>query len=184
MFGSLLADFLRGAVDQALPRGVRIGVALHRAVDRYTDTHPQVVAARALFDPPLRRYAGIVLDVWFDHLLARDWPRYANGSLHAFSQRVQDLIADRAAELPPRMQGFARYLEAHDLPAAYRDEAAIAASLDGLSQRLRRANPLATALPIVRSHAAALDRAFTAFFPDLVAQASRERERLLLDIRS
>lgn len=181
MFGSLLADFLRGAVDPALPREVRVGIALHRAVDRHTDAHPQVVAARALFDPPLRRYAGIVLDVWFDHLLARDWPRYADGSLHAFSQRVQDLIDRRAAVLPPRMQGFARYLRAHDLPEAYRDEATIAASLEGLSQRLRRANPLATALPVVRSHAGALDRAFAAFFPDLVVRARCERERLMLD---
>lgn len=182
MFGSLLADFLRGRIDPALPRGVRIGIALHRAVDRFTDAHPQVVAARALFDPPLRRYAGIVLDVWFDHLLARDWPCYAEGSLHAFSCRVQTMISHRVTELPPRMQGFARYLQANDLPEAYRDEATINATLRGLSQRLRRPNPLAAALPIVRSHAAALDRAFSAFFPDLVAHATRECDQLSLHI--
>ncbi len=182
MLGSLTADFLRGAVDPALPRSVRIGIALHRSVDRYTDAHPQVVAARALFEPPMRRYAGIVLDVWFDHLLARDWAQYAGGSLHAFSQRVQGLIDRRAEELPPRMQGFARYLRAHDLPEAYRDVTMIATALEGLSQRLSRANPLATALPIVQARAAALDRSFAVFFPDLVAEAEREYARLTLDI--
>ncbi|MEO7758539.1 MAG: ACP phosphodiesterase, partial [Dokdonella sp.] len=108
MFGSLIADFLRGTIDPQLQRGVRIGIALHRAVDRYTDAHTQVVAARALFEPPYRRYAGILLDVWFDHLLARDWHNYADGSLTTFSREVQDLLAARTAELPPRMHGFAR----------------------------------------------------------------------------
>jgi acyl carrier protein phosphodiesterase len=181
MFGSLIADFLRGAVDPALPHGVRTGIALHRAVDRYTDAHPQVVAARSLFDPPLRRYAGILLDVWFDHLLARDWPQYADGSLHAFSHVVQDLLGTRPAELPPRMHHFARYVRAHDLPEAYRDAATIAAALHGLSQRLNRANPLAEALPVLQAHAGALDHAFAAFFPDLVAHAERERARLALN---
>ena len=182
MFGSLIADFLRGAVDPVLPHGVRVGIALHRAVDRYTDAHPQVVAARSLFEPPWRRYAGILLDVWFDHLLARDWSQYADGSLHAFSHVVQDLLGTRVADLPPRMHDFARYLSTHDLPEAYRDAAVIADALNGLSQRLSRANPLAEALPVVQVHAAALDRAFTAFFPDLVAHAERERARLALNI--
>jgi acyl carrier protein phosphodiesterase len=178
MFGSLIADFLRGAVDPQLAHGVRVGIALHRAVDRYTDAHPEVVAARALFDPPFRRYAGIVLDVWFDHLLARDWNRYAQTGLHVFSHDVQDLLAARATELPPRMQGFARYLRANDLPEAYREVAVIDRVLHGLSQRLSRENPLAQALPIVQMHASAIDRHFAAFFPDLALHATSERLRL------
>jgi acyl carrier protein phosphodiesterase len=178
MLGSLIADFLRGAIEPGLPRGVRIGIALHRAVDIYTDAHPQVAAARALFQPPYRRYAGIMLDVWFDHLLARAWSRYGSGSLSAFSHDVQALLAARANELPPRMSGFARYLRARNLPEAYGDVQVIDAVLHGLSQRLTRANPLAQALPVVQSHAAELDRAFAAFFPDLIAHAALERERL------
>ncbi|MEO7326350.1 MAG: ACP phosphodiesterase [Dokdonella sp.] len=178
MFGGLIADFLRGAVDPQLQRGVRIGIALHRAVDRYTDAHPQVVTARALFEPPYRRYAGILLDVWFDHLLARDWHRYADGSLPAFSRDVQDLLAARVQELPPRMHGFARYLHAHDLPEAYRYAPVIDQVLHGLSQRLSRENPLARALPVVQAHAAALDQHFAAFFPDLFEHVAQERVRL------
>lgn len=178
MFGSLIADFLRGALDPNLPRGVRIGIALHRAVDTYTDAHPDVVAARALFDPPYRRYAGIVLDVWFDHLLARNWSRHADGNLVAFSREVQELLAARNAELPSRMHGFANYMRAHDLPGAYRDVEVIENVLQGLSQRLSRENPLAHALPVVQARAPEIQRRFDAFFPDLLAHAARERMRL------
>ena len=60
-------DFWRGAPDPAWPAALAAGVRLHRRVDVHTDAHPAVRAARALFVPPLRRYAGIALDVWFDH---------------------------------------------------------------------------------------------------------------------
>jgi acyl carrier protein phosphodiesterase len=181
MLGGLIADFLRGALDPELARGVRAGVLLHRSVDTYTDAHPQVVAARALFEPPYRRYAGILLDVWFDHLLARDWTRYGEGWLPAFSQSVQNLLTRRAAELPPRMHAFVRYLLAHDLPQRYREPRMIADVLHGLSSRLSRANPLAAALPVIEERADAIERHFAAFFPDLMAHARAERARLAGD---
>lgn len=178
MLGGLIADFLRGRVDPALPRGVRLGVALHRAVDVYTDAHPQVVAARARFEPPYRRYAGILLDIWFDHLLAREWATYGTGTLHEFSARVRELLVRRDAELPGNMRGFVRYLLAHDLPERYAETAMIGEVLRGMSTRLSRANPLAEALPVLQGDAAALERHFAAFFPQLQAHARAERERL------
>ena len=181
MLGSLVADFVRGAIDPTLPRGVRDGIALHRAVDRYTDAHPEVVAARALFTAPYRRYAGILLDVWFDHLLAGGWSRHADGSLPAFSAGVQRLLLARAAELPPRMRGFADYLQRNDLPQAYRERAMIGAVLGRLSQRLSRDNPLAQGLPVLEALAAPIQRHFDAFFPELVTHAARERARFERD---
>jgi acyl carrier protein phosphodiesterase len=178
ILGSLIADFLRGAVDPAMARGVRVGIALHRSVDVYTDAHPEVAAARARFEPPYRRYAGILLDMWFDHLLARDWARYGDGSLHAFSQHVQALLVQREAEVPQRMHSFVRYLHAHDLPERYREREAMADALHGLSMRLSRANPLGDSLPLLEALAAPLEAHFAAFFPDLRAHASAERERL------
>ena len=178
MFGGLIADFLRGALDPALPSRVREGVRLHRAIDRTTDSHPEVAAARALFEPPLRRYAGVVLDLWFDHLLARDWDRYGVGALGDFSRTVQRLIADRQAQAPPRMQGFLRYMKANDLPRAYGDRAMIERVFADLSQRIGRENPLGDALAQIAPREAAIQRHFDAFMPDLMAWAERERMAL------
>lgn len=176
-FGSMIGDFVRGTIDPTLPEGVREGIALHRAVDAYTDAHSEVVAARMLFEPPYRRYAGILLDVWFDHLLARDWSRHATGTLHAFSHGVQALLRQRAGELPPRMRGFAAYLHRNDLPEAYRERAMIGVVLHGLSQRLSRENPLAQALPVIETHAALVQQHFDRFLPALIAFAQDERRR-------
>jgi acyl carrier protein phosphodiesterase len=178
MLGGLIGDFVRGRIDPALPPRVRAGVALHRTVDGYTDSHEEVAAARALFVPPFRRYAGILLDVWFDHLLARQWARFGEGELEDFSDRVRALLDANAELVPERMHGFAAYLAANDLPAAYRHTAMIGQALHGMSRRLSRANPLAGALPVLVDLHAPLQRRFEAFFPDLRNFASIERERL------
>lgn len=179
MLGSLIGDFVRGRIDPALPPKVRAGIALHRAVDAYTDAHTDVAAARALFVPPFRRYAGILLDVWFDHLLARQWARFGEDDLDAFSDRVRDLLAVNAALVPERMRGFVAYLEANDLPAAYRDTAMIGQALRGMSRRLKRANPLDEALPVLAGLHAPSQACFDAFFPALRNFAAVERIRLV-----
>jgi acyl carrier protein phosphodiesterase len=180
MLGGLIGDFVRGRVDPGLPSGVRAGIALHRAIDGYTDRHAEVTAARTLFDPPLRRYAGVLLDIWFDHLLARGWPAYSQESLDDFSRSVRDLLDERQELVPERMKGFVAYLRAHDLPAAYRDVAMIGDVLHGVSRRFKRANPVASALPALIALDAPLQECFDAFFPQLTAFAENERMRLAL----
>ncbi|HKE46910.1 MAG TPA: ACP phosphodiesterase [Rhodanobacteraceae bacterium] len=178
LLGSLIGDFVRGRIDPALPPGVRAGVALHRAIDAYTDAHPEITAARTLFAPPFRRYAGILLDMWFDHLLARQWSRYGEGDLDEFSDNVRALLAASAPRVPERMRGFVAYLEAHGLPAAYRHTTVIGDALRGMSHRLSRPNPLAEALPVLVALHAPLQERFDAFFPELGNFAALERGRL------
>lgn len=179
MFGGLVADFLRGALDPSLPPRVRDGVRLHRAIDRFTDAHAEVAAARALFEPPLRRYAGVVLDLWFDHLLARDWRRHGRGSLDDFSHDVRRLLAEHGTLTPPRMHGFLRYMQANDLPRAYVERATMARVFEDVSRRIERANPLGDALAQIAPREAAIQRHFDAFMPDLIAWAERERAMLV-----
>ena len=167
ILGGVLGDFVRGAPDPALPGGVREGIALHRAIDGFTDRHPDVLAARALFEPPYRRYAGIALDMWFDHCLARDFARWSTVPLEAFSSELRALLQRHDTLLPPAARRFARYMRANDLPAAYADPAALGRAMAGIGQRLARDNPLGDMLPVLEALDAPLQRHFEAFFPQL-----------------
>jgi acyl carrier protein phosphodiesterase len=167
ILGGVLGDFVRGAPDPALPTGVREGIALHRAIDGYTDRHPEVLAARALFEPPYRRYAGIALDMWFDHVLARDFARWSPSPLSAFSGDLRELLRRQDALLPATARRFAQYMQANDLPAAYAEPAVLERALAGIGQRLRRDNPLGRMLPVLQEMDAPLQAHFDAFFPQL-----------------
>lgn len=174
--GGFLGDFVHGGIDPALPLGVRRGLALHRAVDVYTDGHAVVAAARALFEPPYRRYAGIVLDIWFDHLLARDFQRWSPRPLDQYSAGLRDLLSRNELLLPAPLRRFLRYMRLHDLPLRYRDEGEIQRVFEGVGTRLLRANPLATSLTEVDRLRPQLQQAFDAFFPELIAFATQHRE--------
>ena len=180
ILGALLGDFVFGRVALAdWPDAVRREIVCHRHVDRYTDAHPSVVAARALFPDGLRRYAGILLDVHFDHLLARDWPRWDGGSLDAFAARAYRVLREHAAELPPRLHAIAPRMQAHDWLGSYRERGNVDHAVRGIATRLsRHGERLVECLPVLREHRVAIDAAFETFFPDLVAETPRMRADL------
>ncbi len=173
--GGLLGDFVRGGIDPALPAGVQRGIALHRAIDAFTDSHDEIRALRALFDPPYRRYAGILIDIWFDHLLARDFDAWSDIPLAQFSNDVVQLLRKHDDLLPDPLRRFRSYLQARGLPAAYADRRMLGEVLAGVGSRLKRANPLAEGLIEISRLEVALDRAFAGFFPQLVEFACEWR---------
>jgi acyl carrier protein phosphodiesterase len=182
--GGLLGDFWRGAPDPEWPPTLRAGVELHRKIDVYTDSHPIVAEARRLFDAPLRRYAGILLDMYFDHVLARDWAQFSSTPLATLSARTLDLVVANATRLPPDLMRFADYMRLHGLFASYARRATIEQALGGISRRLRRANPVADAGPALWQRHAELDLAFAKFFPELQLFAREQRARLGLDVEA
>ena len=171
MLGSVMGDFVHGPVPQGLRPDVEAGIRLHRAVDVHTDDHPIVRELRGTFAAPYRRFAGIILDIWFDHLLARDFARYTDEPLAAFSDRLIALLDAHAGELPESMHGFVAYMKRGGLPAGYADRAKIARAFAGVASRFARANPIADALVPIDANADVIAEGFARFFPQLRAFA-------------
>lgn len=184
ILGGLLGDFMFGQSGlQAWRTSVRIEIVRHRRIDRYTDDHPAVVEARALFGG-LRRYAGIVLDVYFDHCLARDWSRWNHlpddgASLDEFTGHVYRILHRHRDELPPRLQAVAPRMAAHDWLGSYAQRGNVDHAVRGIATRLsRNGERLVACLEVLQANETAVDAAFEAFFPDLVQSAARMRSEL------
>lgn len=176
VLGGLMGDFVHGRLDEgALPAAVIDGIRLHRAIDVYTDAHPEVTAAKALLPSPYRRYGGILLDMWFDHDLARDFSRWSEVPLGEYSQQLRSLLHRHDDLLPDAMRRFRDYMDAHGLPAGYADLSEMDRAFRGVSHRLSRANPVATAMPMLAERDAPLQQSFEAFFPQLQAFAEAWR---------
>ena len=71
--GGVVGDWIKGPLPGPLPPDLARGVALHRAIDSHAETHPAFQRSRNRVAPDRRRYAGILVDIFYDHLLARDW---------------------------------------------------------------------------------------------------------------
>jgi acyl carrier protein phosphodiesterase len=129
--GSVLGDFIHGRIPDDFPADLATGIALHRRIDASTDRHPLSVAARAQFANGQRRYAGILLDVVHDHLLATHWQEFSAETLEDFTARAAREVAD-AAEWFMRAGGFSpRQSEFQMLLQSY-------ANLDGIERAIHR----------------------------------------------
>lgn len=176
ILGALLGDFVFGRSSLPdWPPAIREEILRHRRIDRYTDDHPAVVALRTDFGP-LRRYAGIALDVYFDHCLARDWIRWNDAPLGDFTARVYRVLHEHRDELPPRLQVIAPRMAAHDWLGSYADRASVDRAVRGIATRLsRNGERLVACLDVLRVKQAEIDIAFEVFLPDLVESAARMR---------
>ena len=171
--GGMLGDFVHGRPDPArFPPRVIDGIRLHRAIDVYTDAHPEVAEARRLLPSPYRRYGGILLDMWFDHELARDFARWSGEPLEGYSDRLRTLLQEHRELLPDGLKRFLTYMEAHGLPAGYAERGEIERALRGIAARLSRANPVGEAMPVLVGLERPLRERFEAFFPPLRAFAT------------
>ncbi|MEE4379816.1 MAG: ACP phosphodiesterase, partial [Candidatus Competibacteraceae bacterium] len=172
LIGSMLGDFAKGRIDDTFPPVIRQAIIQHRQIDVFTDAHPIVNRSKQRLGPGLRRFAGILVDVYYDHLLARNWPCYADTPLRSFVDRVYRVLRTHYADFPVPMQRSVTYMLSTDLLHSYIDLQGIRQALTGISGRLRRANPIAEAVTVLEQQDAGLATDFAVFFPDLSAHHS------------
>lgn len=166
--GALLGDFVRGGMDDSvLPTNVQKGIQLHRFIDQHLDALPEMAELRQTFNSPFRRYAGIILDVAFDHQLAVHWSEYSKLSLEQFDKDVRTLLAKYDELLPDELKGFMRYADRRGLFASYRDKDEILYSLAGIGRRLSRSNPLHRVGEIWDDYEKDFARGFEQIFPQI-----------------
>lgn len=165
--GSILGDFRRGITPEQLPGPVQRGLNHHLAVDQYTDQHPQVAASRRLFSSQRRRFAGVALDVLYDHYLLRHWDRFSERDRNEFIEQVYGELIEHEHLMPAPMARVTRRIARDDWFGHYRDLESIGYALDRVAQRIRFPNGFAGAIEEIRHHDAELEERFLHFFSDL-----------------
>ena len=166
LLGSLYGDFVKGRLQGQFDPEVEAAIALHRRIDVFTDRHPLVDIALGRFSETRRRYAGIVLDVFFDHCLARDWTLYADRPLEQFTADVYQVLS-RERQLPERLAKIALHMVANDWLGSYREFEVLEQVLRGISRRLTRPEELAGAMAELRRLYEPLSEDFSLFYPQL-----------------
>lgn len=175
--GNFAAEAVRGrAALEAFPPAVQRGIRLHRFIDSFTDAHPAVRRTTArLREAGLGKWAGVVSDVGYDHLLARNFAQYhAAEPLPAFAQRLYALLQARRQELPDRLQHMFQYMRRDDWLTGYAQPEGLHRALLGLSRRVPAAAVLATGATAFLAEVEAYEADFREFWPELRAGVELE----------
>lgn len=150
-------------------------IRLHQAIDRYTDHYPAVVDLRRQFQPPYRRFAGILLDVRFDQSLARDWQQYHSAPLASFEQAVYRALADYYGPENDRLRQLRRALVRRQWLGEYQHDSGVQRALTSLDRRSRFYTPLADAAAELTRLDNVIEETFRGFFPALRNQVAQLR---------
>lgn len=180
MLGGIIADFVRNPDIAGLPEPVQKGIYLHRQIDGFTDRHPVVHRSIARIGANLGWFAGIVIDIYYDHVLARTWATYSSESLRAFAHRSYQILTDQLALVPDFARGFLERFIERDHIGQYLTVEGVGQALARVSiqiaQRIpRRAIWLPDALPELVAQDEQLVADFASFYPELMAFAAEQR---------
>ena len=141
--GGVIGDFIKGPLPGLLPPDLARGVALHRAIDTFAETNPAFCASRNRVSPERRRYAGVLVDIFYDHLLARDWEQIHHLPLSDYSASVYTTIAGRLNDISTSAHFALQLMANEDWLSSYAGIDGISDVLARMSRRARQPNPLA-----------------------------------------
>jgi acyl carrier protein phosphodiesterase len=168
MIGSILGDFVKGRLKDQYPNEIQHGIELHRKIDSYTDSHVMTQASRQLYSPERRRFAGIIVDLCYDHFLYRHWTRFADTARGPFISNAYELLKTHQAMLPRRLQAMIPFMIRDDWLGSYRDLSGVEQALGRLSKRVTNGDRLPGAIDEIKAHYRKLETNFLTFFPDLI----------------
>ncbi|HEY1189773.1 MAG TPA: ACP phosphodiesterase [Gemmata sp.] len=182
MTGGIAADFVRNPELPALAPDVLRGVKLHRAIDGFTDRNPITLRSISRIAKEYGWFSGIVIDIYYDHILARDWLRYSAEPLPDFAARCYAVLERAHLPLPYDARDFIRRFIDQDRLNLYATLSGIEDTLARVSQVIaeripNRAMWLPGAVPLLVQLDAALAADFHAFYPELMAFAAEHRGR-------
>lgn len=171
LVGNMISDFVKGKRKFDYPEQIQQGIAVHREIDRFTDTHPVTKEAKEIFRPAYRLYAGSLMDVVYDHFLARDENEFTDESLKTFTINTYALLDQFTDQFPEKFDWMYPYMKAQNWLYNYRYREGIEKSLAGVVRRAKYLEESDTAFFLFNEHYDQLKNLYRLFFPELKLMA-------------
>jgi acyl carrier protein phosphodiesterase len=102
LVGNFIADHIKGQQFQTYSQGIIEGILMHRQIDTFTDAHANFKTCKKIFYNGFERYSGVLVDMYFDHLLAKNFENHTNKSLGLFAENVYEVYTDYEALMPEK----------------------------------------------------------------------------------
>ncbi|MCK5077738.1 MAG: DUF479 domain-containing protein [Calditrichia bacterium] len=167
ILGNFLGDFVKGPLENKFNPEIQKGIIIHRKVDSFADQHPLFIKSKTLISQPRRRFAGIIIDLCYDHFLAKNWNQFSPISLKNFTQNVYSVLLANNNLFPERLNYFVNKMAAEDWLCSYDTTEGIGKIMDRVSNRLKVKNNLPGSIDELIANYDELEKLFFLFFKEL-----------------
>ncbi len=176
IIGNFIADSIQGNRFDGLTEGIIKGISLHRKIDTYTDAHPVFLTSKHRFSKDFDKYSGVLMDIIYDHYLAKNFEQYSSLSLQNHADGIYDILKNNYDFLPEHAKRFYGYMTERNILFHYSSIEGIQTVLTHLSNRIRNRFELQLAIPILEANYQEIEEEFFIFFKDLQAFCKEQPE--------
>ena len=176
IIGNFIADSIQGNRFDGLTEGIIKGISLHRKIDTYTDAHPVFLTSKHRFSKDFDKYSGVLMDIIYDHYLAKNFEQYSPLSLQEHADGIYDILKNNHDFLPEHAKRFYGYMTERNILFHYSSIEGIQTVLTHLSSRIRNRFELQLAIPILETNYQEIEEEFFIFFDDLQSFCKEQPE--------
>jgi acyl carrier protein phosphodiesterase len=169
LVGNFIGDYVKGGRFNRYNGSVQTGILLHRQIDSFTDRHPAFRESASLFKEGYQRYAGVVCDVVYDHLLAAGWEKFSDLTLNAFVSKSHRILMQHYFGLPLKVKQFLPFLIKSRRLENYRHLEGIEKTLNIMSANSSLPDKTAFAVKRIQTHYDILRDQFEVFMPEVIS---------------
>jgi acyl carrier protein phosphodiesterase len=167
ILGNFIADHVKGSEILKYTENIRKGISMHRAIDTYTDQHPVVRQSIARLRTDFHKYAGVIVDMYYDHYLSAHWDEYSPVDLSAFTKTRYDILNTFQPILPLRSARLLYYMEKQNWLLSYAGFEGMQQAFTGMARRTTFVSNMENAVVNLKAGYIEFGTEFRQFFPDL-----------------
>ena len=179
LIGNFIADAVKGKKHANYPKEIQAGILLHREIDNYTDHHPIVRKSKRRLHERYNHYDGVIIDILYDHFLAKNWHHYSEIPLEVYANNVYSFLQSTSDIFPSKIQKTLPYMIEYNWLVAYASTEGIEKVLGGMNKRTKGISKMNLAIEDLKLHYTEFEEDFTIFFKDLI-QFTEKKTTLLL----
>jgi acyl carrier protein phosphodiesterase len=172
--GNFMADGIRGKHFENYPLEIQKGIKLHRFIDTYTDAHPIFRESTKRLHENYHHYAGVIVDVFYDHFLAKNWSNYSAENLEDFTENFYQSLRDNYDFLSERTKGMMPYMIEYNWLASYKTVEGISRILTQMDSRTKNESKMRFSPNELIEYYTEFEREFTSFFEDVKIQSQQK----------
>ena len=172
LVGNFFGDFVKGSQMDIYPEEIQKGIRLHRSIDHFTDTHEIVLQSKVRLRDQFRHYAPVIVDVYYDHFLAKNWSTYSAVPLMDYTTQFYQKIQTYIDILPKGVIHMLNYMSKDNWLYHYQFLEGIQRAFVGMSRRTKFESKMEQAVEALKDHYSAFESEFQSFFPLLQKHVS------------
>lgn len=176
--GNFFGDFVKGGDLSRFSVKIQEGIKLHREIDRFTDTHSIVREGKSRLWDEFRHYSGVLIDMYYDHFLAKNWDDYSNVDLLTFTEQFYEKIETKKALFSDEAQIILGRMRNLNWLYQYASLEGMERAFEGISRKASFESGMEKAGKTLKAHYNLYEDEFQSFFPDVIRHSQQFLENL------